>query len=211
MNWTSYKPLCYKGQTYGQKDVEFERFLRLPSLVEPASLEVAVARLQHVEWESALASAPDDREPGFPSRRSAADVLRRSGWSVVDPLETCATLDSYREYIESSKGEWSVAKNGYVKGRPGWFSCRSACYLAVGRPVVVEDTGFGDVIPTGLGVVAFSSMDEAAAAISDVEANYARHAEAAHDLAAAYFDSDRVLTQLIEQAMATDGDGPSYS
>jgi hypothetical protein len=122
------------------------------------------------------------------------------GWRVVDAERACGDLDGYRSYVESSKGEWSVAKNGYVAGRPGWFSCRSACYLAAGRPVVVQDTGFGDVIPTGDGVVAFSDETESADALDDVESRYAVHARAARELAAEYFDSDAVLARLVEEA-----------
>jgi len=199
MSWTSYKPLCYRGQRYGQKDVELQRFVELPRGRPDVTFEVALNPTQHAQWESDDDSGRPD-PPGL--RVSALDRLQRAGWHVVDAREHCSDLDGYRAYIQTSKGECSVAKNGYVKGRPAWFSCRSACYLAAGRPVVVEDTGFGAVIPTGLGVLAFSSIEQAAAAIDDVEANYARHAAAARDLAATYFDSDRVLTDLIERAMA---------
>ena len=86
-------------------------------------------------------------------------------------------------------------------GRPGWFSCRSACYLAAGRPVAVQDTGFGAVLPTGEGLLAFSTVEEAVASIKEIEANYARHAKAAREIAAEYFDASRVLTYLIEESM----------
>ena len=110
------------------------------------------------------------------------------------------TIDRYREYIQSSKAEWSVAKNAYVQGRPGWFSERSACYLASGRPVVVQDTGLAGALPVGLGILTFRSLDEAAAAIREVEGNYARHAGAAREIAAECFGSDGVLTRLVEEA-----------
>jgi hypothetical protein len=113
----------------------------------------------------------------------------------------CPDFDSYRQYIESSQAEWSVAKNGYVVGQAGWFSCRSACYLAAGRPVVVQDTGFGPVLPVGEGLLAFTSVEEAVAALQEVEANYARHAQAARDIAESYFDSDKVLARLIDDAL----------
>jgi hypothetical protein len=204
MNWTSYKPLTYRGQTYGQKDVEFKRFLGLPGRVTPAVLEVALNRTHHVNWQTDDGSLP-------PAVRGWAlhntlwtprDLLAHMGWRVVDAAEVCPDLDTYRHYIESSKAEWSVAKNGYVRGRPGWFSCRSACYLAAGRPVVVQDTGFGTVIPVGEGLLAFRTVEEAAAAIDGVECHYARHAQAARAIAEEYFDSDRVLTRLIEEAMS---------
>jgi hypothetical protein len=184
MSWRSYKPRSYGGQTYGHKDVEFLRFLELPRLVAPATLEVA--------------SAPGRTEQG------PDELLRDTGWRVVDPAAVCPDLDSYRGYIASSKGEWSVAKNAYVQGRSGWFSERSACYLAAGRPVIVQDTGFSAFLPVGEGVLPFTTVDEAVSAIREVEGNHARHARAARAIAEAYFDSDKVLTRLIEEAFASD-------
>ena len=185
MNWTSYKPVVYGNQSYGQKDVEFERFHDLPNLVAPTILEIAVNTGK--------------------TRRTPRALLAHKGWHVVDPAEVCPDFDSYRRYIETSKAEWSVAKNGYVLGQPGWFSCRSACYLAAGRPVVVQDTGFSTIFPVGEGILPFTTVAEAVAAIKEVEATYARHAKAARDLAATYFDADTVLTRLIDEAV-NDGD-----
>jgi hypothetical protein len=189
MNWTSYKPVEHEGRTYGQKDVEFRRFLDLPRLVHPTELEVAVA-------------------PGK-TRRPPRELLLHRGWRVVDPDVTCRDLDSYRDYIESSLAEWSVAKNGYVVGQAGWFSCRSACYLAAGRPVVVQDTGFSGVLPVGQGILTFREPQEAVEAIREVERNYAAHSQAALDVAHEYFDSDKVLAQLIESAMNDQRPAPS--
>ena len=184
MNWASYDALSYNGQTYGQKSAEFRRFLDLPRLVAPTQLEVAVRRTRR------------RKKPSAPLER-----LERKGWYIVDPNHACAGLDGYRDYVETSKGEWSVAKNGYVIGRPGWFSCRSACYLASGRPVVVEDTGFGEVLPLGDGLLTFCTAEEAAGGIRAVEADYEHHAEAARTIAEDHFDSDRVLTKLLEEAL----------
>jgi hypothetical protein len=181
MNWTSYKPVVFDNQSYGQKDVEFMRFRELPSLVTPTALEIAVNTGK--------------------TRRTPRQLLAHKGWRVVDPAEVCPDLDTYRRYIESSKAEWSVAKNGYVLGQPGWFSCRSACYLAAGRPVAVQDTGFSAVLPVGEGLLAFSTVEEAVAAIKEIEANYARHAKAARALAVEYFDAAKVLTWLIDEAL----------
>jgi hypothetical protein len=194
MSWTSYKPLRYRGQGYGQKDVEFRRFLGLPGLNPDVAFEVALNLTGHAQWES-----EDPRN----ARETPSDRLTHAGWAVVDASAACSDLDSYRSYLRASKGEWSVAKSGYVEGRPGWFSCRSACYLAAGRPVVVQDTGFRDVIPAGRGVLPFQTMDEAAAAMIEAEAHYPRHAKAAKDIANEYFDSDRVLLNLVERSMAT--------
>ena len=124
------------------------------------------------------------------------------GWRVVDAAEVGGDLDRYREYIQSSRGEWSVAKNGYVRGQSGWFSCRSACYLAAGRPVVVQDTGFGGILPVGEGLLSFRTTEEAVGAILEVQSNHARHAKAARALAEEYFDAGRVLTRLVEEAFS---------
>src|SRR5262249_2532577 len=107
-------------------------------------------------------------------------------------------------YIESSKGEWSVAKNGYVVGQSGWFSCRSACYLAAGRPVVVQDTGFSKVLPAGEGILPFLNMEEAVSGIRAVESDYNKHSKGACAIAEEYFSSDKVLTKLVEGAMDSD-------
>jgi hypothetical protein len=195
MSWTSYKPLRYGGRSFGQKDVEFRRFVDLPRVVRPARLEVALGGTRQVRWEATDGGgrARDDRTP--------REVLEAAGWRVVDAASVSGDLDAYRRYVESSKAEWSVAKNGYVTGETGWFSCRSACYLAAGRPVVVEDTRFGDVLPVGEGICSFRTPDEAAEAVREVEGGYARHARAAREIAGEYFDSDRVLARLVEEAM----------
>jgi glycosyltransferase involved in cell wall biosynthesis len=112
-------------------------------------------------------------------------------------------VDSYRRYVQTSKAEWSVAKNGYVRGQAGWFSCRSACYLAAGRPVVVQDTGFGAALPVGEGILPFRTLEDAAEAIRAVEGDYVRHAKAARAIAEEYFDSDRVLSRLLEEASSS--------
>jgi hypothetical protein len=181
MNWTSYKPVVYGNQSYGQKDVEFIRFGDLPSLVAPTVIEIAVNAGK--------------------TRKTPRQLLAHKGWHVVDPADVCPDFDSYRQYVETSKAEWSVAKNGYVLGQPGWFSCRSACYLAAGRPVVVQDTGFSSILPVGEGLLPFTTVAEAVAAIKEVEAHYVRHATAARDIAEAYFSADKVLTRLIEEAL----------
>jgi hypothetical protein len=204
MSWTSYAPVQYAGSTYGQKDIEFERFLDLPGLVRPARLEVAVGGLRHAKWRQAKSRVPATASStDFMEKPDVlvGPLLQELGWSVANPLNLCGDVDSYRDYIQSSKGEWSVAKNGYIRGRSGWFSCRSACYMAAGRPVIVQDTGFSQVIPTGRGVLAFDTLDDAAAAIKEVEAEYVKHARAAREIAEAYFDSEKVLSHLIDRAM----------
>jgi len=195
MNWTSYKPLRYQGRDYGQKDVEFRRFIDLPGRLPNTSFEVALSANEHVAWQTGSVPASD-------SGLSAAEILRRRGWGVVDAHQVCMGLDRYREYIHGSRAEWSVAKGGYVLGRSGWFSCRTACYLAAGRPAIVEHTGFEKVIPTGVGLLTFSNPDEAVAAVEAVQADYPRHARVARELSSSYFDSDVVLAGFVDRAMA---------
>jgi len=185
MSWTSYKSETYRCRVYGHKDLEFIHFVDLPRMVAPVVLEIA--------------SAPGRTAP------MPHDLLADKGWQIVDPATACPDLDSYRDYIQSSKAEWSVAKNAYVQGRSGWFSERSACYLAAGRPVVVQDTGFSAVLPVGEGIVPFATLEEAVAAIREVEGNYARHAATARAIAEECFDSDKILTRLIEDALSGDG------
>jgi hypothetical protein len=182
MNWRARKKTpAFEGRTYGEKDEELLHFVDLPRRVAPTTLELALN-----SGKSSLAPVK---------------LLSTRGWHVVDPHDVCLGLDSYRSYIESSMGEWSVAKSGYVRGKPGWFSERSACYLAAARPVVLQDTGFSSVLPVGQGVVTFRTVEEAAAGIRDVIGNYARHARAAREIAREYFDSDRVLAALLERAL----------
>jgi hypothetical protein len=181
MNWTSYDAETFEGRTYGQKDMEFKRFLDLPGMVAPAALELAIG------------AGKNEATP--------YELLSGKGWKLVDPFHVCHSLDAMRDYTRSSKAEWSVAKHGYVAGRSGWFSERSARYLALGRPVVVQDTGFSSVIPTGEGVLAFNTVEEAAAGIRAIETDYQCHSLAARAIAERYFDSDKVLAPLIEEAM----------
>ena len=205
MNWTSYEPLVHDGITYGQKDIELQRFVTLPSRIPGSKLEVALASLEHVNWQTRSETLPPDvrafldRHPTTTPRQ----LLEHFGWSVVDAQRTCSDLDSYRDYILRSKGEWSIAKHGYVAGQAGWFSCRSACYLAAGRPVVVQDTGFTDVLPSGEGILTFSDIESAQRALEEVGSDYARHATAARSIAVEYFDSSKVLSRLVEAAMAS--------
>jgi hypothetical protein len=182
LTWDSYEPVEHRGRTYGMKDVEFRRFSCLPELTDQP-LELAVSGATPIE---------DDR-------------LRHAGWRIRDAIGVSSTLDAYREYIAASRGEWSVAKNGYVATGSGWFSERSANYLASGRPVVVQSTGFERWLPTGQGVLSFSTIEEAAAAVEEVAGNYEVHRKAALEIAGEYFDSNKVLTGLIERATGRDG------
>ena len=174
MTWKNFQePIVHNGVAYGTKEMEFEGIEELPARVR-VPLEVAVGGTE----------APVER-------------WRSQGWRVADAQSVSRTPESYRSYIQSSRGELSVAKNVYVATRSGWFSCRSVCYLASGRPVVVQDTGFSDLIPTGAGLFAFRNLEEAVNGIASVESDYSRHQQAARELARNYFDSDKVLGQLL--------------
>jgi hypothetical protein len=131
------------------------------------------------------------------------DKWRGLGWRVVDSHSVSGTANAYRDYIQSSRGELSVAKNLYVATRSGWFSCRSACYLAAGRPVIVQDTGFADFLPTGCGLLSFSDLESASAAIDSVEADYSHHSRAAREFAAEYLDGCRVVGKVLSRVGIT--------
>lgn len=209
MNWASYSPLVWNGREYAQKDAEFQRYIDLPASIAPLQLEVALAPGVHKEWQSRLDDLPP-RVRELVHERShwkPRELLEVMGWQVVAADAHCGTIDDYRDYLRTSRGEWSVAKNAYVTGRSGWFSERSACYLAAGRPVVVQDTGFSQVLPVGDGLLAFATPDEAADALSDAERRYSHHSRNATALAHTYFDSRRVLSDLIERVHA-DKPGP---
>ena len=177
-DWRGYSPVEWNGVWYGQKAEEFMRIVELPRRVA-APLELC------------LAIHPN--EPDL-------STLTANGWRLSDPRQHCATPDTYRDYIRRSRGEFTAVKHGYAAGRTGWFSDRSACYLAAGRPVIVQDTGIGRHVPTGEGLLTFTGLESAAAAIEQVEGDYARHASAAAAFARQRLDSDRVLPRLLELA-----------
>jgi hypothetical protein len=181
MNWVSYKSCEYHGETWGQKDVEFLKFADLPQKTAQ-------------KFEIAMGMGPGMKRP--------TDMLQQQGWQIIEPAEHLPDPWTYREYLRGSKGEWSVAKEGYVKSRSGWFSCRSACYLALGRPCVLQDTGWSQVYPTGHGLFAFRTLDEVLAGIGAINADYAAHSHAARQLAAEMFDARKVLTDLLARATA---------
>ena len=106
----------------------------------------------------------------------------------------------YRDYIQRSRGEFTVARDQYVRPRTGWFSDRSACYLAAGRPVITQDTGFGKFIPTGRGLFAFTTMDDVLAAVDAIESDYDGHCRAAREIAEEYFGAERVVGSLMSRA-----------
>jgi len=129
-------------------------------------------------------------------------LLREHGWDTVAAMEVSRTPDQYRDLIQTSKAEFGVAKHTYVANRSGWFSDRTECYLASGRPAVVQDTGWTAHLPSGEGLLAFSSMDDAVGGIESINRDYAAHSRRATEIAREHFDANVVLPRLLEVACA---------
>jgi hypothetical protein len=180
-NWRGYGSVDWAGVRYGQKAHAFRGFFSLPALSGD-------------RFELALAIHPEERRD--------LDSLHAHGWHLVDPMMAAGTPDRYRRFVGGSVGEFGVAKAGYVTSSCGWFSDRSACYLASGRPVLAQDTGFGPYLPTGCGLIPFRTMEEAAEGVRAVRADYGRHARAARQIARGFLDSDLVLSTLLENVDA---------
>jgi hypothetical protein len=169
-------PVEFEGRTYGLRVHEFRQFAELPRRVDSG-------------FEYALEIHPDEI--------ADIDRLRTGGWRLVDPLDVARDPFAYRRYIQESMVEFMVAKAMYVDSRSGWFSDRSACYLASGRPVVAQDTG-GD-FACEAGLLTYIDADSAVAALEDVRGDYTRHSRAARAIAEARFDSDVVLSRLLDR------------
>jgi hypothetical protein len=181
-NWRGYGSIEHEGVLYGQKVHSLRQFFSLPTLTEE---KFALALAIHPKEGKDLAA------------------LRDNGWRVIDPARVAHTPVSYQRFIQGSKAELGIAKSGYVAARCGWFSDRSACYLASGRPVIAQETGFGRFLPVGAGLFAFEAIEEVLASIEALNGDYDRHARAARAVAEEYFDSDRVLVRLLERLGAT--------
>jgi Glycosyl transferases group 1 len=171
----AYGAIVHQDTTYGLRVHEFRRFATLPALTGN-------------RFELALdIHAADARD---------IDMLSSNGWSLVEPRAVAGDPWRYRDYIHRSAAELMIAKGMYVKTGSGWFSDRSTCYLASGRPVLAQDTGLANLLPTGDGLLTFSSVEEAAEATRAVDRDYERHAQAARRVAEECFDSSRVLSDL---------------
>ncbi|HET8673736.1 MAG TPA: hypothetical protein VFL87_08885 [Thermoleophilaceae bacterium] len=177
-HWRSYGAIHHDGVQYGQKAHSLRPLIDLP-------------RRAPSRFALAMAIHPDERND--------LAALGENGWTLLDPAEVAATPDAYRRFVQGSWAEFGLAKSGYVVSGSGWFSDRSACYLASGRPVIAQDTGFARRLPTGEGLFTFSSADDVVEAIDELEADYERHRRAARAIAEQYLDSDRVLGSLLER------------
>ena len=171
------KDIVWQGEKYfWSKSLEYEKFLSLPRRTR-VPLEIAV----RVD-------------------RDVRDMLCTHGWRIADPLAVSGSLDAYREYIQRSRAEFTVAKDQNIRLKSGWFSDRSACYLASGRPVITQDTGFSNVLPVGRGLFSFRSMEDILAAIDAIESDYDCHRNAAREIAAEYFSAEKVVGELMSKA-----------
>lgn len=159
-----------------RKCVRYEQIIDLPSKLPGVNLDLTMSGMK------------EDAQR-FASR----------GWTVKDALVLSRDPWRYRDYIVDSTGEFTVAKEQNIRLKSGWFSDRSACYLACGRPVILEDTGFGTYLPVGPGLLTFSGMDQVQAAMESVMADYPRHREAARRIAVEFFDAGKVLSDLLRE------------
>jgi hypothetical protein len=169
----------FQGRTFrSSKSVQWQTVLNLP---------------QKTKWELALGMT---RMP-----EACTQEFRAAGWTIFDPQEATRTCTGYADLIRQSAGEFSVVKDIYAGILSGWFSDRSACYLASGRPVVAQSSGFDAWLPRGLGLFSFSTLDEATAALTQIDADYPAHAAAARGLAERFFDGRKVLGELLARIM----------
>lgn len=177
-NWRAYGSIRHDGVFYGQKAHALRSLMELPRVAdEPVRLALTI----------------------HPDERNDLASLRAGGWILVDPVRSAGTPDRYRRFIRDSFAELGVAKAGYIEADCGWFSDRSVCYLASGRPVLAQETGFSRYLPTGAGLCAFTTLEEAAEGLRAIRRDYRWHASAARALALGRFDSDRVLTSLLQR------------
>jgi hypothetical protein len=172
-----FEPIEFAGERFGLRAHQLRRFAELPQAVE-VPLELALDI--------------DDADA------ADAERLREGGWNLVAPAQVAAGTDDYRRYVQNSRAEMGIAKDIYVRSRGGWLSDRSLCYLASGKPVLAQATGYELEVETGAGLLPFSGPDDAAAGIEAIEGDYRRHSAAARELARERFGSDRVLTELLE-------------
>jgi hypothetical protein len=176
-NWRGYGSIDHQGLRYGQKAHSLRKFFALPGLTrEKFFLALSIHQDEIMDLAAFAAH----------------------GWELVDPAYVARTPGSYQRFIQQSKAEFGIAKSGYVVSRSGWFSDRSICYLASGRPVLCQDTGFSSYLPTGQGLFTFNHNEDVLKAIDALNADYSGHALAAREIAEEYFDSQKVLPRFLQ-------------
>ncbi len=181
MNWSGRTKLRFNNQDWGQKDVEFLKYLDLPQKFPGHKFDVVI------------------NPPLYRDSQFSLEKLQQKGWNIFPPAREVSDSSGYAEFIKTSLAEFGIAKETYVKSVSGWFSGRSACYLAAGRPVITQETGWSKFIPQGDGLFAFKDMDSAVSSIRTVQENVKRHSNAAVDIARNYFDSNLVLNDMINK------------
>jgi len=189
-----HKDVEWKGDSYTwSKHHEFLKFIKLPTRVkEPLELALALKG----NWEDSA----NTWVPLYQEDAEALHLLKSHGWSLANAMTMSKDIIPYRNYILGSRGEFTVAKDQNVRLRSGWFSDRSACYLAAGRPVLTQDTGFGNILPTGEGLFAFTTMGEIIEAFNAIGSDYSRHCRAAREIAEEYFRAEKVLARLFDDS-----------
>ena len=175
-NWRGYGSIEHNGVMYGQKVHSLRPMIDLPRRTKEKLI---------------LALAIHENE------MKDLEALRSNGWSLIDPNVVASSPRKFQQFVQGSKGEFAFAKSGYVHANCGWFSDRSLCYLASGRPVIAQETGMNRFIPVGEGVLGFTTTDDAVNAIDAMNSDYAKHARAARAIAEKYFDSDKVLNEFL--------------
>ena len=187
MSWNYFRgKLEYGGREFGAKAPEYDKFHDLPNRVTGIPMTLAVGGYQQ-----------------------PAEQIRADGWNWIEARELTRTADNYMRFIERSLGEWSIAKNVYVDTVSGWFSCRTACYLAAGRPAVVQETGWSRYVPSGQGVIAFATMPEAIDGLRQIHGNWKSHSHAAYEVAREYLAPDKVLPPMIEAIYSNPRNDPA--
>jgi hypothetical protein len=181
MNWSGRQKLQFNNQEWGQKDVEFLKYLTIPQKFPGVKFDVVI-------------NPPLNHDSLF-----SLENLQQNGWNIFSPAREVSSSFKYAEFIKTSLAEFGIAKETYVKSVCGWFSGRSACYLAAGRPVIAQETGWSKFIPQGNGLFAFKDMDSAISSIEAVQQNWQKHSDAAVDIARNYFDSNLVLSDMINK------------
>lgn len=181
MNWSGRQKMNYENEYWGQKDIEFEKYLLVPTNFKEFDFNVVI-------------NPPLNADSVF-----NVDNIQSHGWHVLHPKDTVADHHAYVRFIQHSFAEFSIAKETYVKSNSGWFSCRSACYLAAGKPVVAQETGWSKTIPAGNGLFAFHDMKSAIDGIRAIVADPKKHSKAAIETANDFFDSNKVLAEMLNK------------
>ncbi len=175
-------PIEYRGRTYGLRAHEFRKFFELPKRTDQrfqVALDIHSAETRDLEQ------------------------LEQNGWTLIHPHTAARDPWVYRDFVRGSKAEFLVAKNMYVESQSGWFSDRSICYLASGRPALVQDTGLAGLYPLGEGLLTYRTLEEAVEGVEAISSDYERHCRAAREIAEEHFDSDGVLGRLLEKLEVT--------